>query len=405
MEMADSLKVDVLFKIENEDEQNNVNLTLSKGNIFRSNELDWKGKSDYRHKSPLTGAEFKLEPIIDEENGRNIVGVFVSMNMAACVVGNNVLIENRVYPAARALLCIVKYNLLSKGLDANIVGRMKNDSLTFVEVTLTYLFCLSNIGEARITKDHLKTRGTVLKNDPSSSKRQKVYSIGAESNYTVYFKERDYLIKAYVKNGPTDKCYAQFSDPDIERRLYLAGASLLRVEIDLKRDWLNNNNLDKVNGWLKTGKDVPYLKGLEIIRKYFRFDDNLRTRRPQPAHLNKLCDTDRELVVAHLGGKDFRKNPIILSKGSKLAQQKYTSAVNVRVLDHVGIDLTLGWLEQSTKLCPKLSKVLAVENLYEIPKPLRKHSMCLTTVKTAITKLDQLLLVALAKQQGTAVTK
>jgi hypothetical protein len=31
--------------------------------------------------------------------------------------------------------------------------------------------------------------------------------------------------------------------------------------------------------------------------------------------------------------------------------------------------------------------------------------MCLTTVKTAITKLDQLLLVALAKQQGTAVTK
>ncbi|MER2513664.1 MAG: hypothetical protein ABTQ25_14800 [Nitrosomonas ureae] len=405
--MTDSLKADVRFNIENEDEQKNVNLILSKGYVVPNNELDRKEKSDYRHKSPLTNAQFLLSPIIDED-GINIVGVFVSMNMAACVVGNNVLIENQVYHAARALLGIVKYNLLSKGLDANIVGRMKKDSLTFVEVTLTYLFCLNNFNEARTSKVNLKTRGTALKNVSASSnfknkkkkKKKKVYFTGDDSDYTVYFRERDYLIKAYVKDGPTDKCFAQFPTQEIERTLYLEGASLLRVEIDLKGVCLKRLNRKKANDWRMTDKKDPYLIGLEIIRKYFRFDDNLRTRRPQPAHLNKLCDTDRELVVAHLGGKDFRKNPIILSKGSKLAQQKYASAVNVRVLDHVGIDLTLGWLEQSTELWPKLSQVLAVENLYEIPESLRKHSMCLTTLETATAKLD-----ALSKQQGTAVTK
>lgn len=342
--------------------------------------------------SPLTKAEYKVKAVFSRE-GRNlgvVVGYLVSINIPACTVGNNALIENFVYSAAKSALLMLRIFLLKRGVKPAVVDMFSLDEARLELVTLTYLFDCGDQSSAVATNQKLMSRGEALKNRSAMGGRKPgVFSVGSESAVTAYFNERTFKIKSYVKFEKIKRSFAIFPSREVQNEVYQASANLLRIEIDLKRSWLKEHKLENPAAWRNTKSHKPTLKGLEVIRQYLRLDESLRMRRPQAGHMKRLAAPDRTILEEHMAGFDVRNCKGILEKSSKLARQKYFSAVKKRIYDELEIDISIRWDDQCRKLWPELSSLLDTENLYRIPAKLKPHSYCLDTVRSAIKKLER----------------
>lgn len=162
--------------------------------------------------------------------------------------------------------------------------------------------------------------------------------------------------------------------------------------------YLARNYRDEPSSWrVRRGHNLNS-RGLHLIGKYLRAHTHYRSRAPKLDHLRKLKAADRELVECHLLGNDARQHPLVLSKGDPVAQGKFFSAVRLRVLDELNIDMAIPWKSQTEDIWQDISDHCFGEVHYRIPEPLRAHSFCSDTAKAAIQKLKAMIKALAAKK-------
>ena len=338
--------------------------------------------------SPLTGAKFKIKAVFSNDGARvgHVVGYLVDINVPACTIGNNVLLQNLVWSACRLTMHLLKHWLLKNGCSVAGANAITLENARLESVTLTYLFACEDHTEALTRSEDLLCHGEVLHNPRGKSNaKNEVFQVGTSSERTVLCKPRDFNISAYVKSQTTSAAFAKFPNTDIENSVFAEGEKRLRVEIKYGKKWLKDHDRVSPSHWKGGIGQVSYQQGVAVIRDYLRLDENLRTRRPKPSDIEKLSPSDQRILRWHLAGKDVRQHELIQEKGNQ-----YFSAVKQRLLKKLKIDITIPWQDQSNKLYPKLSNLIKYTGPYRPPKELGPHSLCFETVRDVVVKLKEL---------------
>ena len=338
--------------------------------------------------SPLTGAKFKIKAVFSNDGARvgHVVGYLVDINVPACTIGNNVLLQNLVWSACRLTMYLLKHWLLESGCSVAGVSAITLENARLESVTLTYLFACEDHAEALTRSEDLLCHGEVLHNPREKSNgRNEVFQVGTSSERTVFCKPRDFNISAYVKSQTTSAAFAKFPNTEIENNVYAEGEKRLRMEIKYGKKWLKDHDRVSPSHWKGSFGRMSYQQGVSVIRDYLRLDENLRTRRPKPSDIEKLSPVDQLILRWHLVGKDVRQHALIKEKGNQ-----YFSAVKLRLLKKLKIDITIPWQDQSNNLYPKLSNLIKYTGQYYPPKELAQHSLCLKTVRAVVVKLEEL---------------
>ncbi len=386
--MADSIAV--IFRFPEQAEKSNFPYQMA-------TTTDESGQIRARHpkamfiRSPMIPeAKFKATAILSDNpsNGTLVTGYWVEINVPACTVGNNVLIENRVHSASLIALLMLQYWLIEGGVEPKTVKSLKLADAELQSVTLTYIFDCESNASAKACKSLMKSRGQILANRKVSRGSKKPgFAVGAETDETIYFKHRDFKIKGYVKECATDDGISVFSDRKASEFLYSIGRQSLRVEIELKHSWLHKNRLLSPICW-KVGADQDlHLVGLLLIQKYLRLDKEYRSRRPSEEHMKKLAPLDREVLKSHLAGGNSRSHSHLDRRRNRLSRQKHYSAMRQRIMKKLDIDIAIKWEDQRSRFSRQLPELLVSTNMVGIPAKLRMHCFCTETIDEIIIEL------------------
>jgi hypothetical protein len=392
--MCDSLTMSFKTDLLSNEEREKVNYPCNRRNSSdQDGEILLELSERITVTSPLTRAKFKVQAIYENNDIRKgaVVGYKVEINIPASTIGNNVLPNNMVCSASKLLRLLLQYWLLSKGCSVAATKAISLEHASLVSVTLTYLLPCKDHLDALAANQELFDCGEALKNRLSSKAKNPVFKFGGSTDFTAYFKGNGFQISSYVKSGPTEKAYASFPSKEVENGIYAEGEKLLRVEIKLGGKWLKDHNLDTSAAWKQNSGKNPYEMGMLVIRKYFRTDERLRTRRPRPSDLHTLSPRDQEILESHLAGNDVRQH---------IKDNQYFSAIKIRILKKLRIDITIPWKEQSTKISPRLADLLKYSNRYRLSPQLAQYSLCQDTVADRMARLVQMIRnkVALLKQ-------
>jgi hypothetical protein len=342
-------------------------------------------------RSPLVPkAKFKVTAVLSVNSPTDIFlnGFLVEINPPACTVGNNVLVQNHVYSASLIALLMLQHWLIENGAAPDFVRTIRLENAELKSATLTYVFSCKNNESAKSLKSLMKSRGQALANrNIKSGSKKPGFSTGAETDETIYFNHRDYKIKAYVKEGPTDDGVSVIADGNASGTLYAIGRRSLRVEIELKRSWLEKNGLQCPIHWNTDTRNDLHGVGLQIIQKYLRLDKKFRMRRPSDDHMTKLAPKDREVLLVHLDGVNSQTHPHVKGRRNHLSRLKYFSAVRKRIMETMAVDIAIGWNEQCSFFGPQLSALLLPENMVRIPPEMSKYCFCSETIQTIANEL------------------
>ena len=272
--------------------------------------------------SPLTGGQFKIRSEFKNHPNQpaQLIGYEVSINTPACMVGNNALMDNLVYLALIASRDLLHYNLLRLGCDPLLVKKILLKRAELRSVTLTYLIPFRDFKQATCANAAMEdiSESRINARQPAHSIKAPARSISSRGSTTVEMKfGRKYEITSYVKKGRTKFSYNQFANQQAERDIFAESSRHLRVEIMLKGTWLKSHKAKGLTGYdltnpeaWRNGKSAKrlYKEGLLVIRRELGLDKSLRLRCPQPSHMSKLSQAEREVVAWHLAGNDYRRH-------------------------------------------------------------------------------------------------
>ena len=343
-------------------------------------------------KSPLTGAGYKVTPVFDEDIDKPILvtAYLVEINLPACTVRNNVLIQNLVWTACKFAKLFLQYVLLTQGCSSRGVQRISLDAATIQKVTLTYLFPCDTHADALVLNDQFYYHADAVLNEHlTKGKGKKVFRVGNGSDSTVYCKHRDHEISSYVKSGKTTKAFDSI-DSQNAAAIYAVGSTFLRVESTLNKNYLKTSVLEKPSAW-KTTKDGanPHSVGIVLVREQLRLDDKLRAVLPKPSYIQNLSKNDQDVLNWHLQGKDARQHPLI--SGSQQARTQFSLAKN-RIFKTLRIDISIPWAIQSKQVSQQLANVLQFNGQYRPPQHLDQFCFCLKTLKPLLQQLEAMVI-------------
>ena len=201
---------------------------------------------------------------------------------------------------------------------------------------------------------------------------------------------RKYEITSYVKKGRTKFSYNQFANQQAERDIFAESSRHLRVEIMLKGTWLKSHKAKGLTGYdltnpeaWRNGKSAKrlYKEGLLIIRRELGLDKSLRLRRPQPSHMSKLSQAEREVVAWHLAGNDYRRHERFADR-----TKQYASKVKRSIEKKLKIDMSVPW-RKSHKSTALLVKHLEWRGAFAPPANLADHCFVRSTMNELLPQL------------------
>ena len=358
------------------------------GEVFSGRGQIWDGVS------PLTGGQFKIRPEFKHNPNQpaQLIGYEVSINTPACVVGNNALMDNLVYLSLVASRDLLHYNLLHLGCDPRLVKKILLKRAELRSVTLTYLVPFDDFEQATsanaamedISESHINAR------QPEHSIEAPAKSVTSRGSTSVEMKfGRKYEITSYVKKGRTKFSYNRFANQQVERAIFAESSRHLRVEIMLKTTYLKNHKDEEGNkrditdpeAWRNGKASRLYEEGFLIIRRELGLDGNLRLRRPQPSHMAKLSQTEREVATQHFAGNDYRGHERFANR-----TKQYASKVKRSIERKLKIDMSVPW-RKSHKSTALLSKHLIWRGAFTPPDHLANHCFVRSTVSERLSQL------------------
>jgi hypothetical protein len=220
----------------------------------------------------------------------------------------------------------------------------------------------------------------VKPNRRKSPERQSnpAFSVGPGDGQTSYLKMREISISCYVKDryAPSD---AQFPSLDLRDAVYSEGETLIRLEGESKGVMLKKLGLTTLESW-RYGS-APYERYSLAVRKRLKLDVPLRARRPKPEQIDELPEPDRSMVSMHLDHQNARLHPDVLAYATELERQKFFSAVKLRVLGRLRINLNIPWKKQVAAASSGVYEAFAIGNKYSLPVHLTPY--CFTAETTA----------------------
>jgi len=222
----------------------------------------------------------------------------------------------------------------------------------------------------------------VSSNRNSGSIRQTnpAFSVGPGDGQTSYLKTREVSISCYVKDryAPSE---AQFPSMEVRDAIYSEGETLTRLEGEAKGVLLKNLRATTLESWRRYGSEDVYERYSRAIRKKVGLDIELRARRPKPDQIDALQEPDRGMVLMHLENQSARSHPMVLAYPTELEQQKFFSAVKVRVLARLRINLTIPWSKQVAAASSGVYEAFAATNKYSLPAHLAPY--CFSAEQTS----------------------
>lgn len=262
-------------------------------------------------KSPITGAGFKMMPCLDKEK-KFLMGFWVSMNVPACVVGNNAFVHVLPYEAAKIAMLLLKHYLKSIGVSRESLKliRLKNAIIRFID--FTYLLKCLDIGDAVLKRNELEDRINALYHYLCTSNRQHV---GEENGRTAYLDIRNHpFIRAYVKYKDIKEKKKYGCDVDIDyldratkAKIYQLSQRGLRIELCVNGAYLEKleRGMSSVEAWKDKAKsDDVIRKVFEDFRSMLRLDDNLRHNKHRPNDLAKFDQKTKDFLKLYYAGEE-----------------------------------------------------------------------------------------------------
>lgn len=398
--MCDSIEVDFLIDQPNETDgwPFVVSLTCDHNGEERRRSSPQKYVT-----SPLTGARFIVTAILTSHaaTGKDIVsGYRVSVNVPACLIGNNAILTNDVPSAVEAAYRLLKHHLLNERIDVNLLAKISLDRAIITSVTPTFLLRLSSEDQSRAMNDKLYRRAHALLKIPTGAKSKapvRIFASGQCKTVYVTPPRQDYEITAYVKSGPTSHSFNSFPSSELQDQVYQESGKLLRVEIKLNKRWLKMNKLDTFNAWQGVKEFTvekhddpawvnPYQRVFQLIRDVLRLDDNLRLRAPRPQDLAALPESQQSIVRAHINGQDYKNHPALKDK-----HRAQFSRVRTAIMKTLRIDLSIPWAVQCNDLSPELADFLSWDNRRKVPLPLADWCFSRRSAEEKLDELDAIL--------------
>jgi hypothetical protein len=154
--------------------------------------------------SPLTKAKFKIKALayITGE-AIYIRGYEIEVNIPACAIGNNLMLENDMDSSCQIALLLLCYWLLKSGCCAEAILLFSLENSTIISVTPTFLVRFPSrrkaVAALRKVKNHarlihnLRFRKTKLMKNP-------VLTIDDDNSCTWYINRRNYHLRSYIVN-------------------------------------------------------------------------------------------------------------------------------------------------------------------------------------------------------------
>lgn len=216
---------------------------------------------------------------------------------------------------------------------------------------------------------------------PSARQSNPAFSVGPGDGQTSYLKMREISISCYVKDryAPSE---AQFSSLDLRDAVYSEGETLTRLEGESKGVLLKKLGLTTLESW-RYGS-ASYERYSLAVRKRLKLDVPLRARRPKPEQIDELPEPDRSMVSMHLDHQNARLHPDVLAYATELERQKFFSAVKLRVLGRLRINLNIPWKKQVAAASSGVYETFAIANRYSVPAHLAPY--CFTAETTGLIK-------------------
>jgi hypothetical protein len=365
--------------------------------------------------SPLTGAKCKVRAVSAPEAAPGCVaGYELEVNVPACMIGRNHLLVNGVPRAAESAVELLRYYAVVRGCSPLGLQQITLGNVRLASVTPTFLFDFATPKEALEHLRELRDYAEGVLNHEQRSRTSKpkkgrscCYTVGPEGCFTLYIKLREFTIIAYIKQPNVPDAFETFPSPEVEQELVELALRTIRVEVELHGKWLKENDLDNPEAWRKNPS--AYKKVFQLARDALRLDENLRVRAPSDAIIDKLPADHQTVMRAHLAGENIRDHELVLNCDGTVeqvvdAQNKKFSAFKQLALKETGVDYSIPWEIQSTKLSPHLKNWFVDRGEFVPRDSLREHVFSRTSGKPAIAMLAGVtdMLLANRSDDGTA---
>lgn len=338
------------------------------------------------HICGLTTANNKIAAITNAAH--EVCGYEISQNHPASSIGNNVVMHNAVYQSAPACIYMLQRLLIEKGVNPSYVKTIGVKHCSFQEITLT--FCLQ-YESAKKTKSLLKQlkryAGIVLKSPRSQSEKssKKIGFAGSGDSESWYINKTDHRSTLfYIKDRNQAGKYSSFKSPEVAKKIYMLGQSLLRIEITLNSNYLIANGLDDPQAWRGAKGQEIYEREFNWLRKLLKVDADYRVNKPQQRHIDLLSERDQLVLAWYLKGKPVNQYPQIKSGEWK------KSPIKQRIQERLRIDIDIPWKIHCRMAIPGLGNLLSLDRLVEPPKELLEHCHMPATVKRKNRELRKL---------------
>ena len=398
--MCDSIEVD--FLIDHPNETDLWPFVISSTCDHNGEERRQRSPQKYVT-SPLTGARFIVTAILTSNatTGKYVAtGYRVSVNVPACLIGNNAILTNDVPSAVEAAYRLLKHHLVNERIDVNLLAKISLERAIITSVTPTFLFRLSSEDKARSMNDKFYRRAHALLKMPTGAKSKapvRIFASGKCKTIYVTPSREDYEITAYVKSGPNSNSFNSFPSSELQDQVYQESGKLLRVEIKLNKRWLKSNKLDTFKAWqgvkeftVEKQNDPallnPYQRIYQLIRDVLRLNDNLRLRAPRAQDLKGLPESQQSIVRAHINGQDYKSHPALKDK-----HRVHDWRLKKKILETLRIDLSIPWAVQRDDLSQELVDVLSWDNRRKVPRPLADVCLSRQSTEKKLAELDALL--------------
>ena len=343
--------------------------------------------------SKLTGAKYKITPVFRYSgfSGKeDLIGYTISINIPACVIGNNALLEILVYACCVFALEFLKSYLLEAGCSRAIVSQLDLEHSSIKGLALTYLLECEDSKEAKANIKKIEMYGDATLNTKRTNPKQKkpitTWSSAGQTTVIVW-KPRGFDAKAYVKSGPTPRSYERFDSDRVRAAVYAESRRKVRLEFDAGEKWLLDNNAESPLVWKNRARASELIaKAFQEIKEYLRVSENLRSKRPKPDQISaKLSPAEQTILLDYFDGVDPKNHPSMIGKSAQ-----YFSSVKRHIEVELRIDITIPWLIHSKKISPDLPDWMQLPDTYEAPSALVEHCFVRKTAKAKLKQLHQI---------------
>ena len=304
--------------------------------------------------SLVTRGEFKVTPCLDNDK-KNLIGFFVSINIPACIIGNNAFLHILVYESAKIAMIFMKDYLKNLGVNEKYSGLIKLRNAFIKTLDLTYLIKFDSIEKAEAMRNELELRINSIYHYLPTTNRPHV---GEGISRSVYLIVRNYpSLLAYIKfqDNPSKKKHGLYDgvdsvDTDIKKDIYSLSQCGLRIELKITEAYLkkNHSGMTGVMAWKDAKKSEAVIADVfQTLRSMLRLDEKFRHNKHRAYDFAKLDENVQKFLNSYYDGNENNEDEEGGSSEKVLTLNKMTKSqryeLKKKILEKTRIDISIPW--------------------------------------------------------------